>query len=123
MSTAGEYQSAVEAARKANNPRSWREVCFACVDAKEFRLAQICGLNIVVQADELDELIQYYLARGHFVELMTLLEAGLGLERVHMGMFTELAILYSKYKPEKLREHLVRLISPCDFVQLSSCVV
>lgn len=23
-----------------------------------------------------------------------------------MGMFTELAILYSKYKPEKMREHL-----------------
>jgi clathrin heavy chain len=41
-------------------------------------------------------------------ELMALLESGLGLERVHMGMFTELAILYSKYKPDKLREHLVR---------------
>lgn len=23
-----------------------------------------------------------------------------------MGMFTEVAILYSKYKPEKMREHL-----------------
>ncbi len=30
----------------------------------------------------------------------------LGLERAHMGMFTELAILYSKYKPNKMREHL-----------------
>ena len=29
-----------------------------------------------------------------------------GLERAHMGMFTELAILYSKYKPQKMREHL-----------------
>ena len=29
-----------------------------------------------------------------------------GLERAHMGMFTELAILYSKYKTEKMREHL-----------------
>lgn len=29
-----------------------------------------------------------------------------GLERAHMGMFTELGILYSKYKPEKMREHL-----------------
>ena len=34
------------------------------------------------------------------------MEAGLGQERAHMGMFTELAILYSKYKPEKMREHL-----------------
>jgi len=30
----------------------------------------------------------------------------LGLERAHMGIFTELAILYSKYKPQKMREHL-----------------
>ena len=29
-----------------------------------------------------------------------------GLERAHMGIFTELAILYSKYKPQKMREHL-----------------
>ena len=43
---------------------------------------------------------------GFFEELMALLEASLGLERAHMGMFTELSILYSKYKPEKLREHL-----------------
>ena len=34
---------------------------------------------------------------------MTLLEASLGLERAHMGMFSELAILYSRYKPAKLR--------------------
>jgi clathrin heavy chain len=38
--------------------------------------------------------------------LINLLEAALGLERAHMGMFTELAILYSKYKPAKMREHL-----------------
>jgi clathrin heavy chain len=38
--------------------------------------------------------------------LINLLEAALGLERAHMGMFTELAILYSKYKPGKMREHL-----------------
>ncbi|KAF9805197.1 hypothetical protein SFRURICE_019015 [Spodoptera frugiperda] len=44
--------------------------------------------------------------RGHFDELISLLEAALGLERAHMGMFTELAILYSKYKPAKMREHL-----------------
>merc|ERR1712141_652834 len=47
-----------------------------------------------------------YQDRGYFEELMSLLEASLGLERAHMGMFTELAILYSKYKPAKLREHL-----------------
>ena len=66
----------------------------------------MCGLHIVVHADELEDLINYYQDRGYFEELMSLLEASLGLERAHMGMFTELAILYSKYKPEKLKEHL-----------------
>ncbi|KTF74352.1 hypothetical protein cypCar_00016021 [Cyprinus carpio] len=66
----GEYQAAVDGARKANSTRTWKE------------------------------------DRGYFEELITLLEAALGLERAHMGMFTELAILYSKFKPQKMREHL-----------------
>ena len=40
------------------------QVCFACVDGKEFRLAQMCGLHIVVHADELEELINYYQVLG-----------------------------------------------------------
>lgn len=36
------------------------KVCFACVDGTEFRLAQMCGLHIVIHADELEELIGYY---------------------------------------------------------------
>ncbi|XGW13703.1 hypothetical protein V3C99_000207 [Haemonchus contortus] len=102
----GEYQGAVDAARKANSTKTWKQVCFACVENGEFRLAQMCGLHIVVHADELEELNNFYQDRGHFEELIGLLEAALGLERAHMGMFTELAILYSKYKPEKMREHL-----------------
>lgn len=101
-----DYQGAVESARKANSTKTWKEVCFACVDHSEFRLAQMCGLNIVVHADELEDLINYYQNRGYFEELIALLEAALGLERAHMGMFTELSILYSKYKPQKMREHL-----------------
>ncbi|KAG9334025.1 hypothetical protein JZ751_009257 [Albula glossodonta] len=66
----GEYQAAVDSARKANSTRTWKE------------------------------------DRGYFEELIALLEAALGLERAHMGMFTELAILYSKFKPQKMREHL-----------------
>ncbi|XP_064391416.1 clathrin heavy chain 1-like [Halichondria panicea] len=102
----GEFQNAVDSARKANSTRTWKEVCFSCVDAQEFRLAQVCGLHIVVHADELEDLINYYQNLGHFDELITLMEAALGLERAHMGMFTEVAILYSKYKPAKMREHL-----------------
>lgn len=101
-----EYQAAVDAARKANNTRSWKEVCLACVEHKEFKMAQICGLHIIVHADELDEVINFYLSRGYFQELIALLEAGLNLERAHMGMFTELAVLYSKYAPEKMTEYL-----------------
>merc|ERR1719402_764765 len=56
----GEYQNAVDSARKANSTRTWKEVCFSCVDGEEFRLAQMCGLHIVVHADELEELINYY---------------------------------------------------------------
>ena len=82
------------------------QVCFACVESGEFRMAQMCGLHIVVHADELEELIGHYQSRGFFQELIQLLEAALGLERAHMGMFTELAILYSKYNTPKMREHL-----------------
>jgi len=48
------------------------------VDNEEFRLAQMCGLHIVVHADELEELINYYQDRGYFEELIALLEAALG---------------------------------------------
>lgn len=101
-----QFQPAVDAARRANSVRTWKEVCFSCVDEKEFRLAQLCGLNIVVQADELEYVTEYYISRGYFEELTQLLEAGVGLERAHMGIFTELGIMYAKFKVEKLKEHL-----------------
>eukprot|EP00798_Chlamydomonas_sp_ICE-L_P023296 gene23296-30532_t len=102
----GQFQAAVDAARKANSPRTWKEVLFACVDNKEFRLAQLCGLSIIINADELDEVSEYYQRLGYYEELIALLESGIGLERAHMGIFTELGFLYARYKPEKLMEHL-----------------
>merc|ERR1712078_254755 len=33
-------------------------------------------------------------------------EQGLGLDQAHSGVFTELGVLYSKYVPEKLMEHI-----------------
>lgn len=39
----------------------------------------MCGLHIVVHADELEELINYYQDRGYFEELIALLEAALGI--------------------------------------------
>lgn len=102
----GDYQAAVDTARKASNTKVWKFVNDACIDKKEFRLAQICGLNLIVHAEELDDLVATYETNGYFEELISLFEAGLGLERAHMGMFTVLATLYSKYEPSKLYEHL-----------------
>ncbi|KAF8931855.1 hypothetical protein BGZ58_007377 [Dissophora ornata] len=102
----GEYQAAVDGARKANSTKVWKDVNAACIERKEFRLAQVCGLSLVVHPEELAELIRLYEHQGYFEELMALLEAGLGLERAHMGMFTELAILYARYRPERMMEHL-----------------
>lgn len=101
-----DYQAAVECARKANNIKVWKEVHEACVNKKEFRLAQICGLNLIVDAEQLATLVKQYEYHGYFDELINLLEQGLGLERAHMGMFTELGIALSKYHPEGLMEHL-----------------
>ncbi|XP_065618200.1 clathrin heavy chain 1 [Quercus suber] len=118
-----QFQGAVDAARKANSSKTWKEVCFACVDAEEFRLAQICGLNIIIQVDDLEEVSEYYQNRGCFNELISLMESGLGLERAHMGIFTELGVLYARYRPEKLMEHIKlfstrlnipKLIRACD---------
>ncbi|KAA8549428.1 hypothetical protein F0562_001099 [Nyssa sinensis] len=118
-----QFQGAVDAARKANSSKTWKEVCFACVDADEFRLAQICGLNIIIQVDDLEEVSEYYQNRGCFNELISLMESGLGLERAHMGIFTELGVLYARYRPEKLMEHIKlfstrlnipKLIRACD---------
>ncbi|GFZ51649.1 LOW QUALITY PROTEIN: Clathrin heavy chain [Saitozyma sp. JCM 24511] len=102
----GENQAAVDAARKAGNTQVWKQVNAACVDKKEFRLAQICGLNLIVHAEELPALLSLYERNGYFDEIISLMEGGLGLERAHMGMFTELSVLYAKYRPEKLMEHL-----------------
>merc|ERR1719478_38840 len=102
----GQHQAAVDAARKANSTRTWKEVNASCVEHKEFRLAQICALHIIVNPDELEELIGSYEKFGHFEEVIAVMEAGLGLERAHMGIFTELGVLYSKYRESKLMEHI-----------------
>ncbi|KAI1336912.1 clathrin heavy chain [Xylariaceae sp. FL0016] len=122
-----EYQAAVECARKANNIKVWNQVHAACVAKKEFRLAKICGLNLIVDAEQLQALVKQYENEGYFDELIDLLEQGLGLERAHMGMFTELGIALSKYHPERLMEHiklfwsrmnLPKLIRACEEANL-----
>lgn len=102
----GNFREAVDAATKANSVGTWKEVNYACVDVKEFRLASLCGLHIIVHPDHLEELILHYERRGYHKELLKLMEQGLGAEGAHTGIFTQLAVLYSKYLPEKLMEHI-----------------
>ena len=103
------FQSALDTAKKANSPY-WKEVCFTCLEEDENKLAQLAGLNIIIQADELDSVSEYYQVRGKFSELIALMEAGVGVDRAHMGIFTELSILYANHMADKLMEHL-RLFS------------
>ena len=51
-------------------------------------------------------MIEFFEGRGKIDELISLLKQGLTSERAHVGMFTELAILYAKYRHEKLMEHI-----------------
>lgn len=101
-----QFREAVDAATKANSVSTWKEVNLACLRAGEFRLANICGLHIIVHPDHLEELIGHYERAGRSAELMQLMEQGLGLDNAHAGIFTELGVLYSKYLPEKLMEHI-----------------
>jgi len=89
-----------------NSIQTWKEVNRACVDAAEFRFDKIAGINVILHPDELEDTCNYYEIRGHTGELIALLESGLGLDRAHNGLFTELAVIYSKHKPLKLMEHL-----------------
>jgi len=102
----GQFDQAVDAARQASNMNTWKQVCFDCVDAGQFRLAAMCGVHIIVMNDHLQEVVRYYENRGFFEELIQLLEQGLNLDRVHQGIYTNLGVMYSRYKEEKLMDHI-----------------
>jgi clathrin heavy chain len=75
--------------------RVWKQVHGACLEKEEFRLAQICGLNIIVHAEELNKLLKDYEWRGFFSEAIALLEAGLSLERAHVRFQPSLSFTVS----------------------------
>jgi clathrin heavy chain len=117
------FHGAVEAAQKASNVRVWKEINAACIAVQEFKLAQICALAIVSHADEMEELLYYYESRGFYEEAINVLKAALGSQNAHMGIFTELGVLYAKYKPDRLMEHVKmfhkrlnvhKMITTCD---------
>ena len=122
-----EYVQAYEAAKKADVPQVWKAVAFACVRAHEFRTAGLCGVNIIVHPDHLEDVIRHYEKFGYYQELVALLEAGMRLERAHNGIYTELGIIFAKYMPGKLMDlirtypnklHIPKLIRACEQYQM-----
>ncbi len=112
------WQEAVDAARKAKTADTWMFVCFACVDAQQFRPAQICGLNVVGVMEQLKALVSHYENKGYFAELIQLLEAAINLERPHQGIFTQLGVAYARYKEEKMMEFVKLYHSRSNIAQL-----
>jgi len=127
-----EFREAVSAAQKANNVSTWKQVCFSCLRSDEFRLAAICGLEVIKYPDHVDEVVSYYSDLGHFEHLVSLFEQGLGLEDAHIGIFTELCVLYTKHVPEKVMEHckvffnklnVSKVVKACERARLYSPAV
>jgi len=121
------YAMALEAARKANIPKVWKAVCFSCVRAGEFKSAAVCGVNIIIHPDHLEDLIQHYEKFGYSDELVNLLEQGLTHPKSHNGIFTDCGIMYAKYQPHRLmdhinqfshRLHIPKLIRACELHQM-----
>jgi len=103
----GLFSKAIESAKKANTPKTWKELCIACVEAREFKLAATAGLNIIIHPDHLEDLTRHYEENEVPEHMIELLQQGMALETAHIGIFTELGVLYAKYTPEKLMEHCV----------------
>lgn len=51
------FNEAINSAKKANNAKTWKELCMACVEATEYKLAAVAGMNIIVHHDHLEEII------------------------------------------------------------------
>ncbi|CAK5273880.1 unnamed protein product [Mycena citricolor] len=96
----GENQSAVDSARKAGNTQVWKQVHAACIEKSDFKLAEICGLNIIVHAEELLGLVQLYERRvmEHlklYVSRINIPKVLKAAEKAHL--WRELVFLYIKY--------------------------
>jgi clathrin heavy chain len=63
-------------------------------------------MNIIVHPDHLEDLIKHYEEYGYPDEMMNILETGMGLDKANVAIYTELGVLYAKYTPEKLMEHI-----------------
>jgi clathrin heavy chain len=97
------YTQALSAAKRSNTQKCWKEVCFSCIKAGEFKLAAQAGNYVIQSADVVEEVIEEYEKYGAYEELINLFESNLVGERNHI--ITELGILYAKYQQDKLMDH------------------
>ncbi|KAJ1610087.1 clathrin heavy chain [Cryptosporidium canis] len=101
-----EYNNALETAKKANSPKTWKELLQICMQIGESGLAHQAGLNIIVYPDYCEDVVSEYEKKGLTSELLTLLEGAIqNTDRANGSLFTELGILYAKYTPEKLMDY------------------
>ncbi|KAG9395516.1 Clathrin heavy chain [Carpediemonas membranifera] len=113
-----EYEDAVDAARKASSVQTWRKVSRACIDAGRFEEATLCGHQLITNSDELVDLIEYYEDKDLISELIELLETGIAAQRASIEILTSLAVVYSKYAPDKLLDHLKAHIRQVNIAKL-----
>jgi len=122
-----QFSQAWDAAKKANTPKTWKELCIACVQNGEYKIANAAGMHIIIHPDHLEELVFYYELYECVDEMIGLLEQAMNMDRAHVGIYTELGVLYAKYYPERLLEHIrihfknlnvSRLLRVCERYQL-----
>jgi clathrin heavy chain len=101
-----QWSAAVDAAQKAQNVKTYKEVAVACLAADEVEAARVCSVAVAAHAEELTFLVTLYESAGLFEELQNVLKAALSHQGAHMSLYTELGILFAKFKPEKLLEHV-----------------
>eukprot|EP00770_Monocercomonoides_exilis_P002715 MONOS_2699.1-p1 / transcript=MONOS_2699.1 / gene=MONOS_2699 / organism=Monocercomonoides_exilis_PA203 / gene_product= Clathrin heavy chain A / transcript_product= Clathrin heavy chain A / location=Mono_scaffold00057:11535-18612(-) / protein_length=2194 / sequence_SO=supercontig / SO=protein_coding / is_pseudo=false len=103
-----EYPAAVDAARRARHIPTWREVCVACLGAKEFRLAQIAGVPLALKGgQELANVITMYRSRGLFSEIVALLDGATQQgSNKQDELLTHLGIVFAQHFPERLMRHI-----------------
>ena len=102
----GNIQEAVAAADKAKNITTWKIVNQACLEAEEMDLARTCAVPVVLRAGELQAIIDLYESSGYWEELAAVLKIAASQSGAHMGIYTELGILYARYSPVKLLDHV-----------------
>lgn len=103
----GEFAAAAAAAEKAATTQTWKVVCYSCVDAGEFELAQKCAVRVASRQEDLQELITHYTQHGYFVQLLGALEeTAASSEKPHIALLTALGLLYCEHSPEKLMRYL-----------------